>query len=56
MLAGLEDLAEMVREQAAAKGAFPGPLPVVRSGRIDSVRSVLVTRSAMPDFDHCKPW
>ena len=39
-LAGLDALAEMANEQASAKGSFPGPLPVVRSDVVTSIRCV----------------
>jgi hypothetical protein len=37
---GMEDCEMMVKEQLTAKGSFPGPVPVVRSGTVSSVRHI----------------
>ncbi|EKX47482.1 hypothetical protein GUITHDRAFT_137633 [Guillardia theta CCMP2712] len=43
---GLQDCEKFVEEQLSAKGSFPGPLPVVRTGEVTSSRQVAEAKAA----------
>jgi len=46
---GLADLEAFVTEQATAKGNFPGPVPVIRSGSVTEVAHVAEAKAAGAD-------
>eukprot|EP00286_Rhodomonas_abbreviata_P008736 CAMPEP_0181332988 /NCGR_PEP_ID=MMETSP1101-20121128/25411_1 /TAXON_ID=46948 /ORGANISM="Rhodomonas abbreviata, Strain Caron Lab Isolate" /LENGTH=372 /DNA_ID=CAMNT_0023442717 /DNA_START=9 /DNA_END=1127 /DNA_ORIENTATION=- len=46
---GLSDLENFAKEQASAKGNFPGPLPIVRSGTVTDVTQVAEAKAAGAD-------